>query len=188
MDYLVDEKRLDGHGNLANMHNAFAQFDQQAAEESFSLILRVFQEVPELEKLEVKITQSQVGPGFHRVTQGCNCIVALRGMPLALELPGTDWMKTDLVKQFKSMASPELAKFQFFLARYFLETWPAFSERSHLFGGVGSLLVTREGVAALLQPGMRVNLTDCVMAMFVNAEFSMGDEQAHRSNRERNIQ
>jgi hypothetical protein len=174
MIYLADDKRVQGAADLGSLHVSSMKFDQQTTEETFALVLRAFQEVPVLESLNLVIANDPQEGGFHRSSQTCYCQTSIRAVPVSMIVPGPahPQAKVDLIKEFVASGGSTDDQFAPFLSNFLLEVWPAFNDRSHLFGGTGSLTFTREALAPLLRPGTQVDLSLCVRAMFGEGEFS----------------
>jgi hypothetical protein len=168
MHYRIHEQKLLDEPDWAALRGAAQVYEQRAAEETFSLVLAAFHLVSALERLTLTVTCDTVsGDGLRSPSYSCGCELELRAIPSVLALPrqGQRAPLTDFVADFLRRGEMGDEQFVRALSDYFEDIWPAFNDRSHLFGGTGRISVTRSQLLPLLARHTTVDLKVGVRAL-----------------------
>lgn len=138
--------------DLASMGVVAARFEEAMKSESLALILWCFEKVPALQAVELTVTVRHPITNFGPLSYVCNCCVELDETPSTLMLPQLDSnaQTVNVAEMFKQAGACSDEEFRCALADYFNCVWPAFDDRAHLFGGVGSFTVTRKVATDIL--------------------------------------
>lgn len=138
--------------DLASMGVVAARFEEAMKSESLALVLWCFEKVPSLQAVELTVSVTYPATGFGPLSYTCSCHVELTHTPSSLMLPqlSSHALSVDVADLFKSKGALTHEGFANELADYFNSVWPAFDDRAHLFGGVGSFRVTRQDATDIL--------------------------------------
>lgn len=138
--------------DLASMGIVAAKFDEAMKSESLALVLWCFEKVSTLQSVELTVSVDHPKDRFGALSYSSRCSVTLSHTPSQLMLPQLDRnAKTvNVVELFTQRGGRTDEEFRVALGDYFNDVWPAFDDRSHLFGGVGTLRVTREDATDIL--------------------------------------
>jgi hypothetical protein len=161
MHYRLQELQLLGEPDWAALRGAAQVYEQRATEETFSLVLAAFHLVGVLDRLTLTVTHDNVsGEGLRSPSYSCHCELELRAIPATLALPkqGQRAPLIDVVADFRRRGGAGNEQFVRALSDYFEDIWPAFNDRSHLFGGTGRVSVTRAQLAPLLTRHTTIDL------------------------------
>jgi len=138
--------------DLAYMSVVATRFEDAMKSESLALILWCFEKAPSLQAVDLTVTACQPKTKFGPLTYVCSCQVELDQTPSTLMLPqfDSDSLTVNVVGLFRQAGACTDEQFRIALADYFNSVWPAFDDRAHLFGGVGSFKVTRKDATDIL--------------------------------------
>lgn len=153
--------------DLASMGVVAARFDDAMKSESLALVLWTFEKVSTLQAVELTVTVDHPKDRFGPLSYSCSCKVELSHTPSLLLLPQLDRnAKTvNVVDLFLQRGGYSDEQFRVALGDYFNDVWPAFDDRAHLFGGVGTLKVTREDATDILNGSDSVEIYQRLRAL-----------------------
>lgn len=153
---------------MAGLIQHATELDRFFTEETFAFVLAAFQKVAILESLTLRVEVAAPNRGFGQLSYDVSCAATIRVVPSVLNLPQLDRAsrEVNIVDVFLQRGGRTDSEFARALADYFLDVWPAFNDRGHLFGGAGQLKFLRKDVDALLTGAPLIDITAWLKSLY----------------------